>query len=96
MSEGEKNDKGAGKKQSAGGLDRRDFIQGLATVPVLGAFLVTLAGKTGKEKPAKKAGARIPSGNLSDINIALLGTGAQGQVLMNSCLKIPGLKFRAV
>jgi predicted dehydrogenase len=32
----------------------------------------------------------------NDINIALIGTGAQGQVLMNSCLKIPNIKFKAV
>jgi len=32
----------------------------------------------------------------NDINVALLGTGAQGQVLMNSCLKIPNIKFKAV
>jgi len=31
-----------------------------------------------------------------DINVALLGCGAQGQVLMNVCLKIPGIRFKAV
>ncbi|MFC1492931.1 Gfo/Idh/MocA family protein [candidate division KSB1 bacterium] len=31
-----------------------------------------------------------------DINIALLGAGAQGLVLLNSCLKIPGVRFKAV
>ena len=31
-----------------------------------------------------------------ELNIALIGAGAQGQVLMNSCLKIPGVRFRAV
>ncbi|MFC1555911.1 Gfo/Idh/MocA family protein [candidate division KSB1 bacterium] len=34
--------------------------------------------------------------NPDDINIALLGSGAQGQVLLNSCLKIPGIRFKAV
>jgi predicted dehydrogenase len=32
----------------------------------------------------------------NDLNIALLGTGAQGQVLMNAALKIPNLRFKAV
>jgi predicted dehydrogenase len=32
----------------------------------------------------------------NDINIALIGTGAQGQVLINACLKIPNVKFKAV
>ncbi len=31
-----------------------------------------------------------------DINIALLGCGAEGQVLMNAMLKIPGIRFKAV
>ncbi|UCC97980.1 MAG: Gfo/Idh/MocA family oxidoreductase [Phycisphaerales bacterium] len=31
-----------------------------------------------------------------DINVALLGAGVQGQVLMNTCLKIPGVRFKAV
>jgi len=31
-----------------------------------------------------------------DINVALLGAGSQGQVLMNACLKIPGVRFKAV
>jgi predicted dehydrogenase len=33
---------------------------------------------------------------VDDINVALLGAGAQGQVLMNACLKIPGIRFKAV
>ena len=32
----------------------------------------------------------------NDLNIALLGTGAQGQVLMNAMLKIPNIRFKAV
>ncbi|MFC1724573.1 Gfo/Idh/MocA family oxidoreductase [candidate division KSB1 bacterium] len=31
-----------------------------------------------------------------ELNIALLGAGSQGQVLLNACLKIPGLRFKAV
>ncbi len=31
-----------------------------------------------------------------DINVALLGAGEQGQVLMDACLKIPGIRFKAV
>ena len=32
----------------------------------------------------------------NDLNIALIGAGAQGQVLLNACLKIPGIRFKAV
>lgn len=31
-----------------------------------------------------------------DINVALLGGGGQGQVLMNACKRIPGIQFKAV
>lgn len=31
-----------------------------------------------------------------DVNVALLGAGSQGQVLLNACLKIPNVHFRAV
>jgi len=30
------------------------------------------------------------------MNVALLGAGAQGQVLMNACRNIPGIRFKAV
>ncbi len=39
---------------------------------------------------------QTPINNSNDLNIALLGTGAEGQVLMNAMLKIPNLRFRAV
>ncbi len=32
----------------------------------------------------------------NDINVGLIGTGAEGQVLMNACLKIPNIQFKAV
>lgn len=39
---------------------------------------------------------RAQANNSNDINIALLGAGAQGQVLMNAMLKIPNIRFKAV
>ena len=39
--------------------------------------------KTGKKKPG-------------DLNIAFIGTGAQGRVLLESCLRIPGIRFAAI
>jgi predicted dehydrogenase len=36
------------------------------------------------------------SGKVDDINVALLGAGQQGQTLTNACLKIPGIRFKAV
>jgi len=64
-------------------INRRSFLRSSAAV---GAGLVLAQDSFGVAKGAK----------VSDINVALLGAGAQGQVLMNACLKIPGVRFKAV
>ena len=92
MAEEEKKDSG-GKK-----LDRREILQGLSTVPVAGIFGYALNKQISYEKQQAESAspsAPVPA-NLSEINIALLGAGAEGDVLLNAMLKIPGLKFRAV
>jgi predicted dehydrogenase len=79
-------------------IDRRDFLQGVAGIPVLGAFILAAARQESFRRKAKArtdsetAGAEAPA----ELNVALLGVGAQGSVLLNSMLKIPGLRFRAV
>lgn len=88
MSETKNNEKQSGK------IERRDFLQGMATVPALAVFGAALGSKLVHEKPKKKKTAA--TAQVSDINVALLGAGAQGQVLLNACLKIPGLRFKAV
>ena len=70
-------------KKETRNLDRRDFIKVSAAA---GAGLMFA--------PYLKTSAQNSLTN--DINVALLGTGSQGQVLMNSCLKIPNIKFKAV
>ncbi|MEC8915085.1 MAG: Gfo/Idh/MocA family oxidoreductase [Candidatus Neomarinimicrobiota bacterium] len=64
-------------------IDRRQFIK---TSTAAGASLILA--------PHVLTGAK--SFGVDDINVALLGAGAQGQVLMNACLKIPGIRFKAV
>ncbi|MBT4686411.1 MAG: Gfo/Idh/MocA family oxidoreductase [Candidatus Marinimicrobia bacterium] len=64
-------------------IDRRQFIKSSAAV---GASLILVPHVL---KGGKTFG-------VSDINVALLGAGAEGQVLMNACLKIPGIRFKAV
>jgi len=67
-------------------IDRRSFLQGGAALGA-GLFISNLA----VGQPA--------SGKQDDINVALLGVGAQGQVLLNACLKMgrgSGLRFKAV
>lgn len=84
------------KETKASGIDRRDFLQGLATVPVVGLFGAALHHEISMTKKlSSMKNNEIPE-ELEELNIALLGTGAQGQVLMDAMLKLPGLKFKAV
>jgi predicted dehydrogenase len=85
-------------KDTAKKLDRRDILQGLSTVPALGLFGYAWRKQVGYEQAQKEAASPSPTATsgLSDINVALLGAGAQGEVLINAMLKIPGLRFRAV
>ncbi len=66
------------------GINRRNFLRSTAAV---GAGLVLSPAILAQTGGGGKAG---------DINVALLGAGAQGQVLLNACLKIPGIRFKAV
>ncbi|HUV40767.1 MAG TPA: Gfo/Idh/MocA family oxidoreductase [Sedimentisphaerales bacterium] len=66
------------------GIDRRSFLRRGAAV---GAGLVLSPMAAGQNEGGKKS---------DQLNVALLGAGAQGQVLLNACLKIPNVRFRAV
>jgi predicted dehydrogenase len=69
------------------GIDRRSFLRSGAAIGAglmfSPAVLAAASGGTG-------------TGKADDINVALLGAGEQGQVLMTDCLKIPGIRFKAV
>ena len=64
-------------------INRRNFLCTTAAAGAGLAFSPMVLGQASGGKP-------------DDINIALLGCGAQGQVLMNAMLKIPGIRFKAV
>jgi len=67
-------------------MDRRSFLRSTAVAGTGLAFSSAVLSAAG-------------SGDSSDINVALLGAGAQGEVLLNACLKLgaeSGLRFRAV
>jgi len=63
-------------------MNRRSFLRSTAAVGAGLAFSPMAFGQAG--------------GKADDINVALLGAGAQGQVLMNACRNIPGVRFKAV
>ena len=97
--EDEKDGEGAPGKPAEKKLDRRDVLRGLSTVPALGLFGYAWKKQyeyEQKPKEAASAKAAAASQGVSEINVALLGAGAQGQVLLDAMLRIPGLRFRAV
>ncbi len=63
---------------------RRSFLHSAAAAGAGLALSPMVAGQTDNSKKP------------DDINVALLGAGEQGRVLMNVCLKIPGIRFKAV
>jgi len=65
-------------------IDRRSFLRSTAAA---GAGLVFSPAVLAQAGSSKKA---------DDINMALLGAGEQGWELVNACLKIPGVRFKAV
>ncbi len=81
-----------------GKIERREVLQGLSSLPTLGLFGYSLCRQAAYEdaqdrqrQPTSEPTARRPA-----IQVALLGAGAQGEVLLNSMLRIPGLYVRAV
>ncbi|MBN2591552.1 MAG: Gfo/Idh/MocA family oxidoreductase [Sedimentisphaerales bacterium] len=72
------------KEESKNFQTRRDFLQSAA---VTGTTLILSPMISAQEESEKTP---------DDINIALIGAGAQGQVLLNACRNIPGIRFKAV
>lgn len=81
-----------------GKIGRRDVLMGLSTVPALGLFGYAWQKQRQYERAAQSQTvvAAAAQGDVQEINVGLLGAGAQGQVLTDSMLRIPGLRIRAV
>tara|TARA_Y100001972_G_scaffold129046_1_gene193709 strand:- start:6286 stop:7704 length:1419 start_codon:yes stop_codon:yes gene_type:complete len=95
--ENEKQESNEEEKKGSLNLSRRDIVQGLATVPFLGMFGWSWSKKDGPDTASDGPVIETPKEFTGkELNVAMLGMGAQGQVLLNSCLRIPGLKFKAV
>src|SRR6186997_839586 len=83
-----------GAKKSADAprkLDRRDVLKGLSTVPALGLFGYAWQTQRKYQQAKAEEAAAPPEApkDLQVINVALVGAGAQGQVLQDSMLRIP-------
>src|SRR4029079_16232013 len=76
-------------------LDRRDLLKGLSTVPALGLFGYAWHTQRAYQQAAAEAQvATTQAADVQTVNVALLGAGAQGQVLIDSMLRIPRLRLR--
>jgi len=79
--------KGAKKMYSEkpkGKINRRDFLYSAA------------AAGAGLALPKRAFTEANNDRKPDDINVALLGAGAQGRVLLNACRRIPGIRFKAL
>jgi len=76
------------KQKIKRGISRRSFLRSTAA---LGAGFVLA-----HPAPAAGAGPKTDDIAAAELNVALLGAGAQGRVLVDACLKIPGIRFKAV
>ena len=73
----------ARKKENSREMDRRTFLASAA------------AAGTGLAMARESLAQEAPSGT-DDLNIAMIGVGEQGRVLMEAMRLIPGLRFRAI
>jgi predicted dehydrogenase len=73
-------------------LSRRDFLKSSATAGLGAAIAGRALGETQSPAPSAKPAAARPD----DLHVALIGAGEQGRVLLESCVRIPGVKIDAV
>ncbi len=79
--------KNTGKEKK---LSRRDFLKSSASAGLgmaMAGGALTGASLSGRAQEKKKS---------TELRIALIGAGTQGRVLIESCLRIPGIRFVAV
>ena len=70
-------------QQDRSDLTRRDFLR---SATAAGAGVVVSQVAVGQDS----------AGPEDQINVALIGAGSQGRILLNNSLKIPGIRFKAV
>jgi len=76
-------------------VSRRSFLKTSAAAGLGAAIGGTVLGQTGTPSQSQVPAAK-PSPKPDDLKIALIGAGEQGRVLMESCLRIPGIRIAAI
>jgi predicted dehydrogenase len=80
----------------AADASRRDFLRTSAGVGAGLAASSVLQTALAQEAPAAAAPPTAPKAKGDDLNVAVMGVGAQGRVLIEAALRIPGIRFKAV
>ena len=86
------------KKPTKGeSLSRRDFLKSTTSASLGLALAGGVLAQEKQEKPGAPAEPKEtqPSPQADELRVALIGCGEQGRVLMESCLRIPGIRFAA-
>lgn len=68
-------------------VNRREFMYAAAAAGA--GLMITIPGWAQEKEEAA-------GGKVEELPVAIIGAGSQGRVLMNFCLKIPGIRFLAV
>ena len=87
-------------------MTRRDLLAAATAAGLAAATAGRALGQTAPVGPAPATGAPAPAGgtatavatagNVPVLNVAIIGAGDHGRQLVFQCMKLPGLKFRAV
>lgn len=75
---------------SRGRWSRRDFLRTSASAG-LGIALTRRSLSAASGMPGQEEARSLP-----DLNVAVIGAGQQGRILIESCLRIPGIRMKAV
>ncbi|MBM3295613.1 MAG: gfo/Idh/MocA family oxidoreductase [Candidatus Aminicenantes bacterium] len=77
-------------------MKRRDFLKS-STAAGLGAALTGRgAARDAGRIPPRLSGAETGPGAADELRVGLIGSGEQGRILLESCLRIPGIRVAAV
>jgi predicted dehydrogenase len=76
-------------------LSRRDFLKSTTSASLGLALAGGVLGQEKAETPAE-SGNSLQVSKADELRIALIGCGEQGRVLLESCLRLPGIRFAAV
>ncbi len=80
-------------------MTRRDLLRTATAAGFAAATAGRVLGQPAPAGPAPSAGAvptSAPAGGAATLNVAIIGAGDHGRQLIFQCMKLPGLRFRAV